>query len=79
MGVFGYFGMWELEQNTMGMKVNHDIPRRKDESILMRVGFDFNINDFFILISIIKYNPNTLMNENGIDFRFPFSIPTFQM
>ena len=29
MGVFGYFGMWELEQNTMGMKVNHNIPYRK--------------------------------------------------
>ena len=45
----------------------------------MRVGFDFNINHFFILIPSIKYNPNTLMNENGIEFRFPFSIPTFPM
>ena len=63
-----------------GVKVNHRfiIPHRKGELILVRVGFDFHIYDFFIVIPIVKYNPNTLMDENGSDFSFSFSIPTFQ-
>ena len=49
------------------------------------MGFGFQINGFFffflffIPISFLKDNPNILMNVNGIDFSFPFSILTSQI
>ena len=60
------------------MEVNHNPMYKRGIKILVRGGFGFRNTEFFIPILILKNNSNTLINENGIGFSFPFSIPTFQ-
>ena len=60
------------------MKENCNSMCKRGNQILVSVGFDFQINEFFLFPFPFYNNPNTLVNENGINISFLFSVPIFQ-